>query len=192
MQQVCSWCAHDHDIHVQEHALTHTGPALGECHNHSVGCICFDVAMVSIFPVFPVPDRVLPGPVCLCGYVFLCMHTRGHVHEAQHACRVLLLFFGVCPCPSGLCVCCPLPGHRCRASARAQPWLCVLLWGWSQVCAVGTGSPALTVPGLLHGMRVQTPRLPPSAERGKMEKVPHGARRFFFINKGIWGQLEHE
>lgn len=46
--------------------------------------------------------------------------------------------------------------------------------------------------GLPYGMRAQTPRLSPSAERGKMEKVPHGARRFFFINKGIWGQLEHE
>lgn len=158
MQQVCSWCAHDHDIHIQEPALTHTGSALGECHNHFVGCICFDVGMVPIFPVFPVPDRVLPGHVCLCGYVFLCMHTRGHVHEAQHACRVLLLFFGVCSCPSG------------------AP--CVLPAAWASLQGLGPGSAvALCVavglePGVCSGHREPCPDRAGAAPRDASPDTP--------------------
>lgn len=130
----------------QEHTLTHTGPALGLCHNHFVGCIRFDVDMVQIFPVFPVPGRVLPGPVCLCGYAFLCMPTRGRVHEAQHACRVLLPFFGVCPCPSvALCV---LP------AARAS------LQGPGLGSAVALCAAVGLEPGVCSGHREPCPALP--------------------------------
>lgn len=120
------------------------------------------------------------------------MYMRGDVHVAERACCVLLLFFSVCPCPSvAVCV---LPAARASLQGLGLGGCglsrdSVSVCGWSQLRAVGS---VLTVLGLLHGMRVQTPRLSLSAERGKMEKVPHGARRFFFINKGIWGQLEHE
>lgn len=155
-------------------------------------CLCFDVGMVSIFAAFAVPDG-FAWPLCVCVGTCSCACTR--VLTCTAHCVSFSWFLGCARVHLCLCVCCPCLG------TAAGPWP-GLSRGSMCRCGAGAGCvrwaqgalpcPALPVLGLLYGRPVQTPRLPPSAERGKMEKVPHGARRFFFINKGIWGQLEHE
>lgn len=147
---MCSWCAHDRDVHVQEHVLTHKEPGLGVCHKHFGGCICFSVGMVIFFPVFPLPVTVLPGP---CESVLV--RVPVHVHAwscarggARQPCPSPV-FWGV---PVSICGC--VCAARCLGMA-AGPWpgLCglsrgsVRSVGLEPVCAAGTGNAAPAAPG---------------------------------------------
>lgn len=144
MQQVCSWCAHHHDTHVQEHALTHTGPALGGGNATSILWSAYAL-MWAWYQVLQLLQcqTVLPGP-CVSVLVRVPVHAHA-CSRAQHTVCPSPGFWGV---PVSICV------SVCAARA------------WARLQGLGPGSAAALCvgvglePGVCGGHREPCPALP--------------------------------
>lgn len=130
MQQVCSWYADDHDIHVKEHVLTHThtGPGPGRYAQAFCGVHVLRCWYGINFPSFSTHRQGFARPLCVCVRTCPCACTCVVTCTWQSAPAVFFSCFSACAhVHLWLCVCCLLPGHRCRALAWAAAGSAVTL-----------------------------------------------------------------